>query len=321
MENLSSLIETRIKSLDLPDQPQNLYEPIRYIMSLGGKRLRPLLVLMGYGLHREDPENIVDQSVAVELFHNFTLMHDDIMDNAPLRRGKPTVHEKWNPNVAILSGDVMLVNAYAMLLSTADKDLPDAIRKFNKCAIEVCEGQQLDMDFEQKNQVSEGEYLEMIRLKTAVLLGFSLELGGILSEMKVGEKRQMRMIGEKAGIGFQLMDDLLDVYGDQSKFGKKVGGDIIANKKTYLLIKAKQLANATQEKELNRWLSLEEFDENEKVATVKTIYDELGIRQLTEEKMNRYYDRAIASLQTFDAREEGKKKLIEFFEKLMKREN
>lgn len=320
MDKLTSLIENRIQELALPENPVNLYEPIRYIMTLGGKRLRPLLVLMGYNLHRDDPSNILDQAIAVELFHNFTLMHDDIMDNAPLRRGKATVHEKWNSNIAILSGDVMLVNAYSLLMSTPDHQLPDAIRKFNKCAIEVCEGQQLDMDFESKNTVSEEEYLEMIRLKTAVLLGFSLELGGVLSDMKIGEKRQIRMVGEKAGIGFQLMDDLLDVYGDQSKFGKKVGGDIVANKKTYLLIKALELANEAQKKELNKWLSLKEFDEKEKIATVKNIYDELNIKQLTQVKMNRYYDRAINSLNAFDAREEGKQMLVDFFGHLMKRD-
>ncbi|MEP1034254.1 polyprenyl synthetase family protein [Ekhidna sp.] len=313
-------IEDGLASLALGDQPENLYDPIRYLLSLGGKRLRPMLVLLGHGLKKEDNQSVISPALAVEVFHNFTLMHDDIMDEAPIRRGQPTVHEKWDQTVAILSGDTMMVKAYDQLLEGPRESLLDAIKKFNKCAIEVCEGQQLDMNFEAFDTVTEAQYLEMIRLKTAVLLGFSLEYGGLLAGMESNQLAQLNAIGEKAGIGFQLMDDLLDVYGDKAKFGKLVGGDIVSNKKTYLLIKALELANDTQRKEMNKWLSATDFDINEKVAAIKNIYGELGIFELTQKKMNNFYDEAFALLDTMDAREEGKKALIDFFEKLMKRE-
>ncbi|MEO9483092.1 MAG: polyprenyl synthetase family protein [Ekhidna sp.] len=313
-------IEAGLTQLSLGDQPENLYDPIRYLLSLGGKRLRPMLVLLGYGLKKEDYEVIVSPALAVEVFHNFTLMHDDIMDEAPIRRGQPTVHEKWNNTVAILSGDTMMVKAYDQLLEGPEQSLPDAIRKFNKCAVEVCEGQQLDMNFEDFDTVTEAQYIEMIRLKTAVLLGFSLEYGGLLAGMDDSQLSQLNAIGEKAGIGFQLMDDLLDVYGDKAKFGKQVGGDIVSNKKTYLLIKALELSNDSQRKEMDRWLSATDFDINEKVDAIKNIYGELGIFELTQQKMNEYYDEAFALLETLDARAEGKQALVDFFENLMKRE-
>ena len=313
-------IEEGLANLSLSDQPENLYDPIRYLLSLGGKRLRPMLVLLGYGLKNEDYQSVVDPALAVEVFHNFTLMHDDIMDEAPIRRGQPTVHEKWNQTVAILSGDTMMVKAYDQLLEGPGQSLPQALRKFNKCAIEVCEGQQLDMNYEEFDTVTEEQYIEMIRLKTAVLLGFSLEYGGLLAGMNSDQLSQLNAIGEKAGIGFQLMDDLLDVYGDKAKFGKQVGGDIASNKKTYLLIKALELANGEQRKELDRWLSVSDFDINEKVEAIKNIYGELGIFELTQQKMNSYYDEAFELLKNLDARAEGKTELVEFFEKLMKRE-
>ncbi|MEM9896835.1 MAG: polyprenyl synthetase family protein, partial [Bacteroidota bacterium] len=219
MQNALTLIEDEILKLELNQHPPNLYEPIRYILSLGGKRLRPMLTLLGYHLQYDQFEKAIKPSLAVEVFHNFTLMHDDIMDEAPLRRGKPTVHEKWNDTIAILSGDTMFVKAYDLLLETPSNRLAESIQKFNKCAIEVCEGQQLDMDFEGLASVSEGEYLEMIRLKTAVLLGFSLEYGGLLAGLEEKQLKELNTIGEKAGIGFQLMDDLLDVYADKAKFG------------------------------------------------------------------------------------------------------
>ncbi len=314
------LIEERLQKISLGNEPENLYEPIKYILSLGGKRLRPLLVLYGYGLEKNDPQSIIDQAIAVEVFHNFTLMHDDIMDLAPLRRGKPTVHEKWNNTVAILSGDTMMVKAYDLLLGTPSDQLASTITKFNACAIKVCEGQQLDMNFEELPNVSESQYLEMIRLKTAVLLGFSLEFGGLLAGMNESDQLQLREIGEQAGIGFQLMDDLLDVYADQSKFGKQVGGDIVSNKKTYLLIKALELANDAQKSTLKKWLEATEFDNTEKVEAVKTIYEELGIQELTQKKMNYYYDKAFALLDELDAGSDGKMKLTSFLEELMKRE-
>lgn len=320
MKDQLQKIEEGLSNLPLGDRPENLYEPIRYLLSLGGKRLRPMLVLLGYGLQKDDYESIVSPALAVEVFHNFTLMHDDIMDAAPIRRGQPTVHEKWNETVAILSGDTMMVKAYDQLLECPNHSLADAIRKFNKCAVEVCEGQQLDMNYEEFDTVTEDQYIEMIRLKTAVLLGFSLEYGGLLAGMDAAQLAQLNKIGEKAGIGFQLMDDLLDVYGDKAKFGKQVGGDIVSNKKTYLLLKALELANDTQRAEMDKWIAATEFDINEKVEAIKNIYGELGIFELTQEKMNGYYDEAFALLDALDVREEGKRALVEFFEKLMKRE-
>jgi geranylgeranyl diphosphate synthase type II len=321
MKDLLSLLEDRLQHISIGSHPKELYDPIKYILSLGGKRLRPMLVLLGYGLKGDEPETIIDQALAVEVFHNFTLMHDDIMDEAPLRRGKPTVHEKWNSTVAILSGDTMMVKAYELLLKTEPKLLPLALQKFNTCAIEVCEGQQLDMNFETEKTVSEDQYIEMIRLKTAVLLGFSLEYGGLLAGMTEEEQAQIRQVGEKAGIGFQLMDDLLDVYGDKAKFGKQVGGDIVSNKKTYLLIKALELADDTQLAKLNTLLEAEAFEAEEKVEAVKDIYQELGIYDLTKAKMDSYYDDAFALLNELDVQEDGKKALIAFFEGLMKREH
>ena len=314
-------VESEINELHLGAHPANLYDPIRYILSLGGKRLRPILVMLGYGLTKENPETILKPALAVELFHNFTLMHDDIMDEAPIRRGKPTVHEKWDQTVAILSGDTMMVKAYDLILHAPKERLSEAIRKFNKCAIEVCEGQQLDMDFEEYETVTESQYMEMIRLKTAVLLGFSLEYGGILAGIEEEAKlRKLYAIGEQAGIGFQLMDDLLDVYADKTKFGKQIGGDIVSNKKTYLLLKALELATPSQKKELHQWLSLSDFDTEEKVAAVKSIYDEIGIFEMTQAKMNGYYDRAFSLLDSIKGRETGKKMLRAYFQKLMKRE-
>ena len=320
MTDLLQKLEDEIAGLSIGEKPENLYAPIHYILSLGGKRLRPMLVLLGYGLKADDHEKILKPSLAVELFHNFTLMHDDIMDDAPLRRGQPTVHEKWNNTVAILSGDTMMVKTYDQLLLGSKESLSEALRKFGKCAVEVCEGQQLDMNFEAFKTITEEQYIEMIRLKTAVLLGFSLEYGGLLAGMKADQLAKLNAIGEKIGIGFQLMDDLLDVYGDKTKFGKQVGGDIVSNKKTYLLIKALGLVKGSQRKELDKWLTATEFDIGEKVETIKNIYGEFGIFEITSQKINDYYDEAFSLLEKLDARAEGKKQLVEFFEKLMKRE-
>ena len=320
MTDLLQKLDDEIARLPIGEKPENLYDPIRYILSLGGKRLRPMLVLLGYGLKESDHEKILRPALSVELFHNFTLMHDDIMDDAPLRRGQPTVHEKWNDTVAILSGDTMMVKSYDLLLDTPDHRLSEAIQKFNKCAVEVCEGQQLDMNYEEFETVTEEQYIEMIRLKTAVLLGFSLEYGGLLADMNESKLLQLNAIGETAGIGFQLMDDLLDVYGDKAKFGKQVGGDIVSNKKTYLLIKALELANPSQLAEMNKWLSATDFDISEKVTAIKNIYGELGIFELTQAKMNGYYDQAFAMIEELEANEEGKKMLVGFLQKLMKRD-
>jgi len=314
-------INSAIEKENFGEQPRELYEPIRYIMSLGGKRMRPLLTMLAYQLYHPEPKEIIPAAVSVEVFHNFTLMHDDIMDNAPLRRGKETVHEKWNSPVAILSGDVMLVKAYQQLIEYCPNDrLKVILEKFNQCAIEVCEGQQIDMNFEEEDVVHEKEYINMIRLKTAVLLGFSLEFGGILAMDNVADQALLYQMGVNAGIGFQLMDDLLDVYADQDKFGKQVGGDIIANKKTYLLIKAKELAQGENKVELNDWLQKEEFDKNEKVIAVRKIYDELKIKELTERKMNEYFEKAFQNLSDLEASDDKKEIIKEFFTYLINRE-
>jgi geranylgeranyl diphosphate synthase type II len=314
-------INSAIEKENFGDNPQELYEPIRYIMSLGGKRMRPLLSILSYQLYKENIKEVIPASLSVEIFHNFTLMHDDIMDNAPLRRGQKTVHEKWNDPVAILSGDVMLVKAYQQIIAHCPKEkLIEVLEKFNQCAIEVCEGQQIDMNFEEQEQVHEADYIEMIRLKTAVLLGFSLEFGGILAMDNEADQALLYQMGVNAGIGFQLMDDLLDVYADQEKFGKQVGGDIIANKKTYLLIKAKELASGEISMELNKWLKAKDFNNEEKVNAVKSIYDELNIKKLTEDKMNEYFEKAFQNLEDLDAPTEKKVMIKEFFNFLINRE-
>jgi geranylgeranyl diphosphate synthase type II len=294
---LLTKLEHHITSHSYGESPTELYEPISYIMSLGGKRIRPLLSLLAYGLYGKNPEEILNQASAVEVFHNFTLMHDDIMDQAPLRRGKATVHEKWNANIAILSGDVMLVRAYDLLLGTNPRLLPEVIRLFNKTAAEVCEGQQFDMNFEAYETVHEDEYINMIRLKTAVLLGFALQLGAILAGAEKEDAQKLYDFGVNIGVGFQLKDDLLDVFADQAKFGKQVGGDIISNKKTFLLIKALELAEGKDAEELNLWLSLKEFDKAEKVAAVRGLYENLGIKSLTEAKMNSYFEAGFVQLE------------------------
>lgn len=289
-------IEAAIRKEKFGKKPASLYEPIRYIMSLGGKRLRPMLVQLAYGLYRRDFRKALPYAVAVEAFHNFTLMHDDIMDNAPLRRSMATVHEKWNVNTAILSGDVMLVQVYDMLSGLHPEILKEALPKFNRTAREVCEGQQLDMDFETRDQVSEKEYLEMIRLKTAVLLGFSLEFGALLAGAPESDQKLLYDFGVSVGIGFQLKDDLLDVYADKNKFGKQVGGDIISNKKTFLLIKALELASGKTKTELQNWLSMKKFNKSAKVKAVTAIYDQLEIQKLTEHKIEKYFTRGFNAL-------------------------
>jgi len=276
-----------------------------------------MLVMLSYSIYKKDAEKIVSYAAAVEAFHNFTLMHDDIMDKAPLRRGKATVHEKWNVNTAILSGDVMLVRVYDMFLSLEGSKLNQVLRAFNQCAAEVCEGQQWDMEFESKIKVTEAQYIEMIRLKTAVLLGFSLELGAILADAPEADQIALREFGVNIGIGFQLKDDLLDVYADQKKFGKQVGGDIISNKKTFLLIKALEKAKGKQQKELKEWLSAKKFNAKKKVAAITGIYDALEIAELTEIKINQYFEKGFDRLKEVNS---NNSTLIDFTQELMARQ-
>lgn len=321
IEQYSRLLEREIKKQKYGKQPVSLYEPIRYLMALGGKRLRPMLTVLSYTLFKKDAKTVVPYAVAVEAFHNFTLMHDDIMDKAPLRRGQATVHEKWNTNTAILSGDVMLVKVYEMLLGIDNRYLKKVFKAFNQCAAEVCEGQQWDMEFETKDDVTEAQYINMIKLKTAVLLGFSLELGALLAGAKEKDCKSLREFGINIGLGFQLKDDLLDAYADAKKFGKQVGGDIIANKKTFLLIKALELASPQQRKDLDYWLSASEFDKEKKVMAVKDIYDSLSVATLTEKKIGSYFRKGFSKLEQLKCSKEGKTRLIQFTELLIGRQS
>ncbi len=314
-------LQKEIQSTEYGRHPAELYDPIQYIMSLGGKRMRPLLTLMGAYLFTDEWEKAIKPAISVEVFHNFTLMHDDIMDQAPLRRGQPTVHEKWNHNIAILSGDVMLVNAYELLLDVAPDKLRHVLARFNRTAAEVCEGQQLDMNFETRWDVTEAEYVEMIKLKTSVLLGYALELGGIIAGADTDSTNHLREGGINIGIGFQLKDDLLDVYGDPAKFGKQVGGDIIANKKTFLLIEALEKAGGPLLDELNGWLSCKEFDKAEKVKAVTEIYDKLNIRQVTEQRISDYFAKGLSNFEQVQATPERKEMLLSFTRQLIEREN
>ncbi len=314
-------IEQEIRKQKYGKQPVSLYEPIRYLMALGGKRLRPMFTLLSYSLFKNDVKSVVPFATAIEVFHNFTLMHDDIMDKAPLRRGKPTVHKKWNISTAILSGDVMLVKAYEMFADLDDSKFKTVIKAFNKCAAEVCEGQQWDMEFETTQTVSETHYINMIKLKTAVLLGFSLELGGILADASATDCEALREFGTNIGIGFQLKDDLLDAYADPKKFGKQVGGDIIANKKTWLLLKANEKARGKQRKELSQWLSATKFKKAEKIQAVKNIYDALKIPAAAEKKINQYFSKGFASLDKLNVPPLLKETLRSFTENLIARQS
>jgi geranylgeranyl diphosphate synthase type II len=316
-----NIIEKSINDFDFGHQPEILYDPIRYILSLGGKRVRPVLTLMACHLFDDDFQKAVYPALSLEIFHNFTLLHDDIMDKAPIRRGKPTVHEKWDENTALLSGDVMLIKAYDALLKADVPNISKIITKFNRCATGVCEGQQYDMHFETRPTVSEAEYIEMIKLKTAMLLAFSMELGAIIGGARDTVADQMYEFGINIGIGFQLRDDLLDVYADASKFGKQVGGDIISNKKTYLLIKALELADRDQHAALREWGQKKDFDPGEKVEAVKRIYDELNIKRICEDKMNDFFEKGLKIFDSIEVEEDRKRSLRALIAKLIDREN
>ena len=321
LKSYQSLLEKEFSKQKYGKQPVSLYEPIRYLMSLGGKRLRPMLTLLSYSLYKSDVKSVVPFAAAVEAFHNFTLMHDDIMDKAPLRRGKQTVHEKWNVNTAILSGDVMLVKVYDMFLNIEPAKLKLVLKAFNQCAAEVCEGQQWDMEFETTDVVSEAQYINMIRLKTAVLLGFSLELGAILADASEDDRKALREFGTNIGIGFQLKDDLLDAYADPEKFGKQVGGDIIANKKTFLLIKAREKAQGKIKRELTEWLAVKKFNKKQKVEAVKSIYNTLGVQTLAEKKVDQFFRKGFDNLERLSIHADARALLKNYAEALIGRQS
>lgn len=320
IKDLQILIEDAVTKLHYPLQPAELYEPITYILSVGGKRMRPALLLMACDLFDGDVKAAVPPALAIEVFHNFTLVHDDIMDNAPLRRGKVTVHEKWNPNVAILSGDVMLVEAYKLMMQVDTTVLRQVLEVFSNTAVGVCEGQQFDMNFEQQDQVQIDDYLDMIRLKTAVLLGGALKIGALIGGASPVDADLLCSFGEKLGTAFQLQDDILDVYGDPDKFGKQVGGDIISNKKTYLLIKALELAGPAEKKELDQWLTATDFNATEKVTAVTALYNQLDVRQYAEQAMQEFAGKAFDALDQINLPEDRKQYLRDFADGLMVRE-
>lgn len=313
---LQQIIEEEIAKLTYPAVPANLYEPIKYIMSLGGKRIRPVIVLMATELFTDDVRIAIDVALAIETFHNFTLVHDDIMDNAPLRRGKQTVHEKWGVNNAILSGDVMMVKSNKHLSKVHVSVLKQVLDTFNFTAQGVCEGQQLDMEFETRDDVSIPEYINMIRLKTAVLLGGAMELGAIVGGANEQDAKLLYQFGENLGVAFQLQDDILDVYGDPSKFGKQVGGDIISNKKTFLHLKAKGLVDHAERKTL-----LEEHQNAaEKVKAVTAIYDDYEIKELAEQEMELYLAKAYHALAQITVADDRTTNLRTLVKQIMDRE-
>ena len=289
-----------------------MYEPIKYVLSIGGKRVRPVLMLLAYNLYKDDPERIMTQAIGLETYHNFTLLHDDLMDNADMRRGHETVHKKWDANQAILSGDTMLLQAFERIEACEVDKVKDVFQTFLITTYEIGEGQQLDVEFETRNDVREEEYIEMIRLKTSVLLACAVKIGAILADAPKEDWDNLYKFGEQIGLAFQLQDDLLDVYGDPKVFGKNIGGDITSNKKTYMLINAYNRANESQREELKKWIEAKEFDRNEKVAAVTKLYDEIGIRQLCEQKMEECYQLALKYLAKVSV-SEGRKALLKAY--------
>ena len=308
-----------LAALPYDRQPQSLYAPVQYVLSLGGKRIRPVLMLLGYNLWKEHPEDILMPACGIETYHNYTLLHDDLMDNADMRRGHETVHRRWNANKAILSGDSMLVLAYQRMQQVPADKQPAVLDLFTVTALEIGEGQEYDMAFETRNDVTEDEYIEMIRLKTSVLLACALKTGAILADAPQADADRLYRLGEQVGLAFQLQDDLLDVYGDPKVFGKAIGGDITSNKKTYMLINAVSRANDAQRAELFRCIDAKSFDRQEKVAAVTRLYDEIGIRQLCEEKINFYFDQARQTLAEVNVPQERKQALAAYMDELLHR--
>ncbi len=319
LKECQQIIEFQIANMELPENPSLLYNPIRYILNPAGKRIRPSLVLLACNLFSDTIDTAVNPALAIEIFHNFTLLHDDIMDKSEVRRGKATVHRKWNENVAILSGDTMMIKAYEYLSKSSPDILLQIFEIFNETAIGVCEGQQYDMDFELRKEVSVDNYLEMIELKTAVLMAASLEIGSICGGANDTDAGLMHAFGKNLGIAFQLQDDLLDVYADQKVFGKAIGGDIAAGKKTFLLLNAFDLAKGETLVELMKWYSLDVDVREEKIKNITAIFNQLKIKELTELKMNEYYRKALSSLEMVSVNKEKKGILQKFAADLMGR--
>lgn len=311
------MVNEAVDNIQYSKEPRNLYDPIRYILSIGGKRVRPTLMLMAYNLYKEDMDTIMNNAIGLETYHNFTLLHDDLMDKSDLRRGNLTVHKKWDENTAILSGDTMLIMAYRLFNSGRYSE--EAVKDFIEATEGVCEGQQYDMDFEKRDDVTEDEYMNMIRLKTSLLLGYAVKIGARLAGADEADATNLYSFGEKMGLAFQLQDDLLDVYGDPRQFKKKLGADIVDNKKTILLISAYKLASDAQRQELDKWIKAETFDPDEKIAAVRGIYDALDIPTLIRSKVKQLFTESLKSLERVNVADEKKTELKRFADKMLGR--
>lgn len=319
-EEILNMVNDFLANLPYERQPRSLYEPIQYVLSMGGKRIRPTLMLLSYNLYKEDPEKILMNAVGLETYHNYTLLHDDLMDHADLRRGHETVHKKWDANTAILSGDSMLVLAYERMAQCDPSHLAEVLNVFTTTALEIGEGQQFDMEFETRNDVTEAEYIEMIRLKTSVLLACALKIGAILADASKEDADNLYKFGEQIGLAFQLQDDYLDVYGDTKVFGKEIGGDITSNKKTFMLINAFNHADEAQRAELQKWVDAKVFDRKEKVAAVTRLYNEIGIDKLAQDKISYYFEQSKKYLDAVSVGEERKQELAMYAQRMMKRQ-
>lgn len=318
-KEILSKVNGYIESLQYMRKPETLYAPMQYVLSMGGKRIRPSLMLMAYNMYKENPETILPTACALETYHNYTLLHDDLMDNANMRRGHQTVHVKWNANTAILSGDSMLVLAYQRMMQCDPAMLKPLLELFTETALEVGEGQQYDMDFESRTDVTEEEYIEMIRLKTSVLLACALKMGAMLAGASNADADNLYKFGEQVGLAFQLQDDYLDVYGSPEVFGKAIGGDILCNKKTFMLINAFNRADEGLRGELMKWITAKDFDPNEKIKAVTAIYDKLGIDRLAEDRIRRYFAQGMEYLRIVGVDEERKRVLKDYTDAMMKR--
>lgn len=319
-DQILKLVNDYLVQLPYDRRPASLYEPIRYVLSMGGKRIRPVLMLLSYNLFKDDPETILMPACALETYHNYTLLHDDLMDNADLRRGHETVHKKWNANTAILSGDSMLVLAYQRMQQCSSDKMAEVLALFTETALEIGEGQEYDMAFEHRDDVSEEEYIEMIRLKTSVLLACALKIGAILAGASKEDADNLYRFGEQIGLAFQLQDDFLDVYGDTRVFGKAIGGDITSNKKTFMLINALNHANEEQRRQLESWIGATKFDRDEKVAAVTRLYNEIGIDRMAQDKIAYYFEQSRKYLQAVSVDESRKAELAAYAQRMMNRQ-
>ena len=318
-KEILGMVSDYLSSLPYDRQPSGLYEPIRYVLSMGGKRIRPSLMLMAYNLYKENPEAVLPQACALETYHNFTLLHDDLMDNADMRRGHQTVHRKWNANTAILSGDTMLILSFHRMMQCPEHTLKAVMETFTETTLEIDEGQQMDIDFETRDDVQEEEYIEMIRLKTSVLLACALKIGAIMAGAPKEDVDRLYHFGERMGLAFQLQDDFLDVYGDPAVFGKAIGGDILCNKKTYMLINALNAADESQRKELLEWIDADHPDAQQKIAAVTALYNIIGVDKMAQAKIEQYFAEARACLEEVNVESDRKQVLRDYTDAMMHR--